>query len=117
MNVQTENKPPVTAASGSLDFKELQKISFDYQKSKLVPNPEYSIDHVNVTSYVVHMAEYIERRAKHGKTDFIYDCSKISLHLMLKIAGEFKKINPRFIVSTHTGMRRIVVDWSSKNEV
>lgn len=101
----------------TLDFEEIRKLSLEVRKRKTSEETLSEEDIKEIPLLVEDMVKHIKRYAKSGKTEFRYDCSKLSKTLYHATVEEFKRINPKFFVVNDYGQQMIIVDWSNKQEV
>lgn len=101
-----------------LNYKEIReatKKANELEIKKDIPLTEKEINKIQY--YIDDMEEYIKDLSANGKDRFFYDCSKIAENVFYGLAKQFKKQNPLFFVTTESGIQRITIEWSGKNEV
>lgn len=104
----------------SIDFEEIKNLAkkrIAEKQIKLKPEELSERDKENINFYITQMETFIRKYADEGKQQFIYDCSKLKLHVFHGLAAEFKKRNGNFFVTTRDGCQEMVVDWSGSHEV
>lgn len=104
----------------SLDFEEIKNLAnkrIEEKKIKLKPEELTERDRQNVDYYISQIEGYIRQYADEGKQKFVYDCSKLKLHIFHALAVTFKEKNGNFFVTTQDGCQEMVIDWTGKHEV
>ena len=104
----------------AIDFeqiKQLAKKRIEEKRVKLKPEQLSEYDKKNIDRWILEIENYIIEYADEGKQKFVYDCSKLKLHVFHALAVEFKKRNGNFFVTTQEGCQEIVFDWTGKHEV
>jgi hypothetical protein len=111
--------------SNVLNFEEIKKLTEDAKKKAVIERKEASTkikialtpeEDKRVVGWVKELEKYIKQWAEQGHSLFMYDCSKLQVHLFEEIALVFKQKNPHFYVETRGGTQMIRVTWDGKNE-
>lgn len=108
-----------------LDYDNIREITKEAKKKAILerkmvskePIPLTDEEKKKVAHWVKEIEKYVKQWAAQGNTKFIYDCSKIDLHVFVELGQSFKNANPRFYVETHLGKHTITITWDGKNEV